>query len=135
MSKPRRKRRKSDFSDGKQQYLKYGCVFFERDKDPGYDLPHGMVTDEVLADAEQHAADVVAEDIAESPGTRPWIWWVLHLGIAAGETFHGVGHAKETEYLEEHGLLNTRELNVLRTRKKRETTDDDDRSTSPPDGL
>ncbi len=107
MKMPRRKKKGAGFNDLKKQHMVFGRVFFQGDG-PGYEAKPGEVTTEILADAEQYAADVTAEHIASRPGQRPWIWWVLHLDIPAGETYR-VDHANSLGYLAEHDLLNTAE--------------------------
>ena len=123
MAKTRRKKRSSGFTDAKAAYLAHGVLFFAAHReDGGYNVARGTVTAEILADARDRGPDVVAERIAERPGTRPWCFWVLHLGVKAGSTFHMHDVSQRLAmrpqtYLHRNGLLNSAEQNYLKTIK------------------
>ena len=115
MKKARRKRRGSVFTDSKKSYLEFGRLFFSSHRtEGGYGVLAGVVTAEILRDAEQHAPDIVAEFIRTHPGQRPWIWWVTHLGVPAGQRFHShevsaIVGMPASEYLIRNDLLNSAE--------------------------
>ena len=117
--KTRRKKRGHGFSDAKREYLTFGKMFTASSRtDGGYNVTPGAVNAKILADADAYGPDLVAERIASRPGIRPWVWWMIHLGIPVGHVFHlgavsSIVGMPPFEYLARNDLLNSAEQNRL----------------------